>query len=108
MRRGPQRISGDRSPFALSISAAVAQTVCRTLATEQDTNISESEFIREQQAAVWTRHTQHFKFVSLAITFRGQRVKKQKYILLQMEAIFVRARGVGGGGLFNDGPFRAE
>lgn len=48
---------------------------------------------------------QHFKFVSLAITFRSQRVKKQKYIVLQVEAIFVRAPG---GELFNDGPFRVE
>lgn len=42
---------------------------------------------------MWTRRRQHFKFVSLAITFRSQRVKKQKYIVLQMEAIFVRAPG---------------
>lgn len=89
----PRGFEGTVPPFAFSISAAAAQTVCRTLATEQDLQTFLKVNSLGSGKPLWTRRMQHFKFVSLAITFRSQRVKKQKYIVLQMEAIFVRAPG---------------
>lgn len=105
LHRGQQRIWGDRSPLCLFNFCCCGSDSLQNFGYwTRLTNISESEFIREQQARVDKAHAT-FQVCFLGDHFPKSESEKAEIHCFANGSYFCSCTR---GGLFNDGPFRAE